>query len=129
MAQPSFLDLNNLSRYICEHRPPVEEINRRLKEIYRKKTYPEWAIVFLGFAGVSFFFTLFFGGNLQDALVAFVCGALTRVAMANASATSNASIAFIMPATKSPAITSRIELVMATPGTSVISVPIIMLLL
>ena len=24
-------DLNNLSRYICEHRPPVEEINRRLK--------------------------------------------------------------------------------------------------
>ena len=72
-------DLNNLSRYICEHRPPVEEINRRLKEIYRKKTYPEWAIVFLGFAGVSFFFTLFFGGNLQDALVAFVCGALTRV--------------------------------------------------
>ena len=24
-------------------------------------------------------FTLFFGGNLQDALVAFVCGALTRV--------------------------------------------------
>ena len=71
-------DLNNLSRYICKERPPVEEFNRLLKEIRRKKKYPSWAMV-AAFSGIGFAFTLFFGGNLRDALVAAVAGALIRV--------------------------------------------------
>ncbi|MFR6291185.1 MAG: threonine/serine exporter ThrE family protein [Peptococcaceae bacterium] len=71
-------DLNNLSRYICIYRPSVEEFRQRLKEIYHKKGYPFWMMV-LAFAGVGFSFTLFFGGNLRDALVATLAGALIRV--------------------------------------------------
>ena len=33
----------------------------------------------VAFAGVGFSFTLFFGGNLRDALVATLAGALIRV--------------------------------------------------
>lgn len=72
-------DLNNLSRYICRERPSVEEIRKQIQEMQKKKTYPEWAMIFLGFGGISMWFTLFFGGSWQDAAVAFVAGAMTRV--------------------------------------------------
>lgn len=71
-------DLNSLSRYICEQRPPVEEIRLKLKEIHHKPVYPNWAMI-LAFAGISFAFALFFGGNLRDAMVALFAGALIRV--------------------------------------------------
>jgi len=71
-------DLNGLSRYICANRPPVAEIKRELKRIRQKRTYPNWMLV-LAYAGVAFPFTLFFGGNLADALVATVAGGLIRV--------------------------------------------------
>lgn len=73
-------DLNNLSRYVCAQRPPVEEIDRRLKEIRRQKPYPYWVTV-LAYAGVAFAFTLFFGGNLWDALTALAAGGLARLVM------------------------------------------------
>ena len=71
-------DLNHLSRYICKERPSVEEIHSRLQLIRQKKLYPEWSMIALGFGGIALWFTLFFGGNWQDAAVAFVAGALTR---------------------------------------------------
>lgn len=71
-------ELNSLSRYICEQRPPVEEIRLKLKEIRHKPVYSDWAMI-LAFAGISFAFTLFFGGNLRDSIVALFAGALIRV--------------------------------------------------
>lgn len=71
-------DLNALSRYICAERPSVAEMSRRLKAIRQKKIYPYWTMV-MAFAGVSFSFTLFFGGDVRDATVALFAGALIRI--------------------------------------------------
>lgn len=72
-------DLNNLSRYICKERPTVEEIRNRIQEIRKQKPYSEGAIVIWGFGGIAFWFTLFFNGSLQDAVVALIAGVLTRI--------------------------------------------------
>ena len=72
-------EINNLSRYICSARPPVEEIQERLREIQSKKPYPEWMMITLGFGGIALWFTLFFGGSWYDGAVAFAAGCLTRV--------------------------------------------------
>ncbi len=72
-------DINNLSRYICSERPSVEEIKAQLEELQKKKPYPEWIMITLGFGGIALWFTLFFGGSWQDGTVAFAAGALTRV--------------------------------------------------
>lgn len=71
-------DLNNLSRYICVERPTTEEIHRKMQEIQKKKSYPEWMII-MGFGGIALWFTLFFGGSWMDALVAFVAGCFMRI--------------------------------------------------
>lgn len=71
-------ELNALSRYICAERPTVAEIHKKLKAIRQKKVYPYWAMV-VAFAGVAFSFTLFFGGDFRDAIVALFSGALIRV--------------------------------------------------
>ena len=72
-------DLNNLSRYVCQERPPVEEIQNRFQALQQKKSYPEWIVVTLGFGGIALWFTLFFGGSWLDGAVAFAAGCLTRV--------------------------------------------------
>ena len=72
-------DLNNLSRYVCQERPSVEEIQNRFQALQQKKDYPEWIVVTLGFGGIALWFTLFFGGSWLDGAVAFAAGCLTRV--------------------------------------------------
>lgn len=68
-------DLNALSRYICQNRPPVEEIRDALKQIHRRKPYPGWMML-LGYMGVALSFTLFFGGSGDDVMSATVAGAM-----------------------------------------------------
>lgn len=70
--------LNDLSRYVCANRPSAEEFSRRVKEIRKLPRYSE-PIMAVGYAGVAFGFTLMFGGNLMDAIVALLAGALVRV--------------------------------------------------
>lgn len=72
--------LNDLCRYVCRQTPSLEEIHQRLKEIRRLPTYPIWLQV-AAFAAVAWSFTLFFGGNAADSLVAAFCGALIRMVM------------------------------------------------
>ncbi len=72
-------DLNTLSRYICNERPALKEIQNQLRLIQQRKPYSEWIMVTLGFGGIALWFTLFFGGSWLDAAVAFGAGALTRV--------------------------------------------------
>ena len=66
-------NLNALCREICAETPSMEVANRRLRQVMEEPTYP-WQVSYLAHAMVAFFFTLFFGGTLLDALVAIPCG-------------------------------------------------------
>lgn len=70
--------LNDLCRAICEELPDAEEAEERLLKIIRLPGYPGWA-EYLACGAGAFFFTLFWGGGLLDAVVAFFCGLLVRL--------------------------------------------------
>ena len=70
--------LNDLSFDIVEERPTFEEIERRLKAIASQPVYPLPVQVF-ACALAAFGFTLFFGGNLMDAICSLTLGAAIRL--------------------------------------------------
>ena len=63
--------LNNLSRYVCSHKPDEKEVIRRCEKIRQKKDQSEiiTAVAEL-VAGTGF--AVFFGGDFQDAVVACI---------------------------------------------------------
>ncbi|MBQ2304946.1 MAG: threonine/serine exporter family protein, partial [Firmicutes bacterium] len=67
--------LNDLSRYICEHKPGLEEMRSRYLEVMNR---PQHSLVvkYLSAALVSGTFTVFFGGSFFDGFCAFVIGAI-----------------------------------------------------
>ena len=69
--------LNALCREICADPPAVEEAGKRLREILANPVYPAW-VDYLAHGVVAFFFTLFWGGCLPDAVVAFFCGLIVK---------------------------------------------------
>lgn len=69
--------LNALCREICGETPTVEESWERLQEILDKPIYSA-RVSYLAYGFVAFFFTLFWGGNWLDAVVAFPCGLLVK---------------------------------------------------
>ena len=70
--------LNELSRSICKDLFPPEVIKTRLNEISACKRYPLW-LEFLCYAIIAGAFTLFFGGEIVEATVSMVIGALVRL--------------------------------------------------
>ncbi len=63
--------LNNLCRYVCQNTPDAEELRGKYEEVMaRPQQAPILAYVANIIAGTSF--TVFFGGNYKDAVVAFV---------------------------------------------------------
>lgn len=62
-------DLNNLSRYICKHKPNVEELERQRLEIMNKPDFPLSLSFIASILGASAF-AIFFGGTLRDSLCA-----------------------------------------------------------
>ena len=72
--------LNDLCRQLCSTTPSIEDAQRMLDNIRTCPTYPVW-ISFLVYGGTAFFFTLFWGGNVFDASIAFICGLITRLAV------------------------------------------------
>lgn len=74
--------LNALCRELCLETPPMEECNRRLRKILSEPIYSE-LVSFLAHGFVAFFFALFWGGELLDAVVAFPCGLLVKVALSS----------------------------------------------
>ena len=66
-------DFNALSRQICQETPPLKEVDQRIRQVKARKAYPFW-LYLLGGCGSSAAFTLFFGGNWRDFLVAFLLG-------------------------------------------------------
>lgn len=72
-------ELNEISRHICAHKPPVKELWTKLENMepvsYDKKTYFTAFGYFTGGAA----FTIFLGGNLLDAIAAGIVGLLLMV--------------------------------------------------
>ena len=64
---------NNLSRVICRDRPAADWVEGEIARINAQPVYSS-ALQAFACALVSFFFTLFFGGDLRDASVAFAAG-------------------------------------------------------
>jgi uncharacterized membrane protein YjjP (DUF1212 family) len=66
--------LNNLSRYICQNQPTLEYIRSELEKISLDKPYST-LVQHMTYALIAGAFTMFFGGNFVDAMVAAVIGA------------------------------------------------------
>lgn len=70
--------LNDLSRKICAEKPDLVYIRAQLEKIEAEKPYP-FFVECLAFALIGGAFSLFFGGNAQDALVAALMGAVLKL--------------------------------------------------
>ena len=68
---------NALCRKICNEKTDIDTAEKELREIASLKTYPLW-VGFLSFGLVATFFTLFWGGGILDAVVAFFCGLVVK---------------------------------------------------
>lgn len=73
-------DLNALCREICRETPPVEENWSRLQKILEEPCYTR-RVSYGAYGLVAFFFTLFWGGSLLDAGVAFFCGLVVKAVL------------------------------------------------
>jgi uncharacterized membrane protein YjjP (DUF1212 family) len=72
-------NFNRISREICKKTPPLEEVDRMIKEEKRNKKMPLWMSV-LVYVLVSASFAVLFGGSLWDSLAgALVAGVLAVV--------------------------------------------------
>lgn len=69
--------LNSLSRYMCQELPEIEEIERRLIEIKNGETIG-FKRELIASAMIAGFFALFFGGGIQEGLVAAFTGAFIK---------------------------------------------------
>ena len=69
--------LNALCRELCRETPDLEEANRRFEAVLAEPRYSP-AMAYLSFGMVAMFFTLFWGGTVADAAIAFGCGLLIR---------------------------------------------------
>ncbi|MFU0832369.1 MAG: Threonine/serine exporter [Oscillospiraceae bacterium] len=70
--------VNALCRHICSKRPNFTQIQAALDRIKERPilSFPKQS---LAYAVIAATFTLFFGGTLSDAVVAFFCGAAIRL--------------------------------------------------
>lgn len=74
--------LNNLSRYICSHKPSVEEIREKYEKVMNRKPQPKYLnylSAILGGVG----FGVYFGCDLADVVVGTVICALVIVFVGN----------------------------------------------
>ena len=69
--------LNSLCRQVCRETPAPTEALAQLRSIAGIPGYPQWGS-YLAHGFVAAFFTLFWGGGLLDAVVAFPCGLIVR---------------------------------------------------
>ena len=67
--------LNNISRELCEGKLTIDEAQIKIREANRMIAYPSW-LQLLGAVLIASGFSVFFGGNLLDALAAGVIALL-----------------------------------------------------
>lgn len=70
--------LNNLCRYICHERPDLKAVKQELKEISHRPKY-SFPMQLFAYALTSSTFTLFYGGNIADAMCALFIGPLIKI--------------------------------------------------
>lgn len=70
--------LNNLCRYICREVPDLKTVKQALREISDRPKY-SFQMQLFAYALTSSTFTLFFGGNIADAMCALFIGPLIKV--------------------------------------------------
>lgn len=70
--------LNSLCRYICQKKCSYEESKKLLTEIMAGKKYPLY-VEMICYIIVGFSFTIFFNGNVRDALVGAVIACIIRI--------------------------------------------------
>ncbi len=80
--------LNDLSRKVCSETPDLEIVREYIKGIEERPVYPLWVMVLCD-AVISFCFTLFFGGFIKEASIAFLAGSVARVCSALVAKISN----------------------------------------
>ena len=66
---------NSISRKICEETPPLEEVERMIKEAKAKKLYPIWLKPLIAIFATGGF-AMFFGGNLRDGIASGLVGSI-----------------------------------------------------
>lgn len=67
--------LNDLSRYVCKNRPDADEINRRFQDVMNRKGLSTPMRLLAGcMSGVGF--SIMFGANLKDAVIAIIAAAI-----------------------------------------------------
>lgn len=72
--------LNNLSRYVCAYRPEAEYLRNEIEKIGNGRIYSP-LVQYLIFGLIAGMFTIFFGGDLNDAAVSAVIGMLLKLAI------------------------------------------------
>lgn len=72
--------LNDLSRYVCKEKPSLERLKEKYDYVMNRKELPVW-IEYAGALLIAASFTVFFGGNMKDALAAAVLGFVITVAL------------------------------------------------
>jgi len=70
--------LNQLSREICEKDLTTQKIDDKLKDAVNCSKFPLW-LDFVCYSLIAGAFTLFFGGNLMEALISLIVGAVVRL--------------------------------------------------
>ena len=66
---------NGISRRICAETPSLDSVSDMIRDAAKKRIYPWWMRLLIA-ALTAGFFTIFFGGDLTDAAVATVIGAV-----------------------------------------------------
>lgn len=70
--------LNQLSREICEKHLAEQKIEKELNDAVNCNKFPVW-LEFVCYSVIAGAFTLFFGGNIMDALVSLMVGGVVRL--------------------------------------------------
>lgn len=69
-------DLNALSRYICEKKPPCSEIDQKIRAIMVPEEKRIYKSKITGYVLLASAFAIFFGGSLRDGLAAGIVAVL-----------------------------------------------------
>lgn len=70
-------EVNALSRLVQNEDLSMEEVEKRLDEISKKPTYPDWMNVLFGAIGAASF-AMFFNGNIYEIGFSFIIGFVIR---------------------------------------------------
>ncbi len=70
-------ELNALCRDICREKPVLKQAWQKLHAIMGEPKY-SLLLSYMAYGFAAFFFTLFYGGVLLDAVVAFACGLIVK---------------------------------------------------